>query len=236
MEYILEKHIWTEADFDQMSWHDTIVYKIALAGDLLLDIDYIHQWNEPEVMGLPYTFWLSPATLVFKDIRNLTFDIDALRRDAFEIDYISREETATGTEWTIVTQAGELIFTSQGYELFIRQAPTLQYGQSIGYEERNGASFERTTQQENPYLSSERYKNKKAKDDELYHYAKQHRRKQLELEALQEKRNNNEISMHEYLKQRKELNNTIEGYAYWIKGTRFALPESSRPGFNWGIK
>ena len=71
MTYQLEKKIWTDADFDKMGWHDSNIYKIRLTEDLELDIDYILQWNKPGLEGLPFTFWVAPATLVFKNIRNL---------------------------------------------------------------------------------------------------------------------------------------------------------------------
>lgn len=221
MEYILEKDIWTEADFDQMGWHDSTIYKMVLSGDLALDIDYIFKWNQPEVEGLIFTFWVAPSTLVFKSIRDLRFDLEVLLDDAFQIDDIEREETAAGIRWTIITQRGEMEFISEGYEQFVRQQPTFQYRQFIGYVERNGHSLERTTQQENPYLSGEAYKAKRVRDAELYDYAKRHRQKKLELESLQKKRENGEIGTKEYLLVKKELCNAIDGYGYWLKGTLF---------------
>ena len=51
MEYLLEKKIWTDADFAQMGWHDCRIYKLRLTRDLELDIDYIFRWNQPEIEG-----------------------------------------------------------------------------------------------------------------------------------------------------------------------------------------
>jgi hypothetical protein len=47
------KTIWTDADFDAMSWHDNAVHAVAFEPQpsdprrLLLDIDYIVEWVPP---------------------------------------------------------------------------------------------------------------------------------------------------------------------------------------------
>ena len=38
-------------DFEQMGWHDATVYGISLSKNLEIDLDYIFQWNQPEVEG-----------------------------------------------------------------------------------------------------------------------------------------------------------------------------------------
>src|SRR5439155_21640447 len=67
------KPVWTEADFDQMNWHDATVHGIAFreeagGADLLLDIDYIARWIEPVPPSEYFTFLVGPATLVFRDV------------------------------------------------------------------------------------------------------------------------------------------------------------------------
>src|SRR5690242_20793394 len=91
MSYNLEKNIWTENDFEQMGWHDAIIYKIAFGNNLLLDIDYIFQWNQPEIEGLGFTFWIAPATLCFRNVKNLKFDIDVAFDGAFQIEDLEKE-------------------------------------------------------------------------------------------------------------------------------------------------
>jgi hypothetical protein len=65
-----------------MSWHDNAVHAIAWApipgnpGRLLLDIDYILQWDAPEPPARTLSFWISPATLAFEPAWDLTTDID----------------------------------------------------------------------------------------------------------------------------------------------------------------
>ena len=50
--------VWSDADFEQMGWHDATVWAVAFlatdpretldsSGELALDIDYIVQWIEP---------------------------------------------------------------------------------------------------------------------------------------------------------------------------------------------
>lgn len=218
MEYTLEKSIWGEADFEQMGWHDVLIYEMAMTGDLELDIDYIFKWNEPEVKGGWFTFWISPCTLVFKQIRELKFDLDVVRitRYGFEIDYIERD----GDHYTIVTQIGDISFVCDGYEQFVRQQPTLQYRSFIGAE-RGEYTLDRITDQHNPLWKSERYIEQRKKDAELFEYVKKRKQKKLEMEALEEMRLNGEIDTKEFLRLKKELWAAIEGYGYWLKGTLF---------------
>lgn len=93
--YILEKRTWSHADFKEMGWHDSNIYRMALNSDLVLDIDYILKWNQPDLEGMPFTFWIAPATLVFKNITDLKFDIDLGFDDSFEIDDVKRVQSET---------------------------------------------------------------------------------------------------------------------------------------------
>lgn len=217
MEYTVEKFIWTEADFEQMGWHDVTIYQMAMTGDLEFDIDYIFRWNEPEVKGFRYTFWIAPCTMAFKEIRELRFDIDVVRSDGYQIDYIERKDD---DRWTIVTQNGEISFISEGYEMFVRQQPTFQYNKFIG-PTRDGYTLERITNQPNHYLNHETYIEKRRQEAELFGYAQKRKQKKLDLEALEERRLNGEIDTKEFLRLKKELWTAIEGYGYWLKGTQF---------------
>ncbi len=151
MSYNLTKKVWNDADFDQMIWHDCTIYKVRLTEDLEMDIDYILQWNEPEMQGFPFTYWVSPATLVFKKIRNFRFEFDATLQEPIEIEDIEREETKQGTKWTIITQQGDAEFFCEGYEQFIRQDPFCQFAQALSMSERNGICLDRITNQPNPH-------------------------------------------------------------------------------------
>lgn len=218
MTYDLEKLIWTDSDFEKMGWHDNHIYKIRLTADLELDIDYIIKWNPPDIEGLPYTFWVAPATLVFKDIRNLHFDFTTGFEGSFEIEDIERENK---NQWTIITRQGDIQFVSEGFEQFIRQKPSFQFGQQISYAERYGYSLDRVTNQENPNLLRDDIIDLRRQNLEHYENAKKRHLKRQEIETLIKARDNNEIDTKEYLLKKKEINELLYSYDFFLKGTLF---------------
>ena len=221
MDYKLEKQVWTDADFEQMGWHDCNIYKIRLTDDLELDIDYILQWNKPDLEGLPFTFWVAPATLVFKSVQNLTFDFDIGIEDAFEIEDIERTIDGNNNQWTIITRQGDIHFNSAGYEQYIRQQPFFEFGQSISFIDRNGFSLDRTTNQENSNSNRQDVVRQREKDLEDYENVKKRHIKKQELEQLIKARENNEVDTKQYLLKKKEINEWLFSYDYLLKGTRF---------------
>ncbi|MDX2048443.1 MAG: hypothetical protein SFU87_16775 [Chitinophagaceae bacterium] len=218
MTYDLEKSIWTDADFDKMGWHDNHIYRIRLTEDLELDIDYIFKWNQPDIDGLPYTFWVAPATLVFKSIRNLSFEFGTGFEGSFEIEDIERGDK---NHWTIITRQGDVQFTSEGFEQFIRQVPSFQFGQRISYTERYGYSLDRVTNQENPNLLRDDIIELRRQNLEHYENVKKRHLKKQELEALTKARDNNEIDTKHYLLKKKEINELLFSYDFFLKGTQF---------------
>lgn len=204
-----------------MGWHDNNVYKIGLTEDLELDIDYIFQWNKPELEGLPFTFWVAPATLVFRQIKNLCIELDTAFNNTFEIEDIKKTESDNGTTWTIITKQGDIEFISEGYTQYIRQEPTFQFGQFISYAERGAWTLEKTTNQENQDLTREDITNKKKQDLEHYENAKKRHLKRKEYEDLKQARNKIEIELKEYLTKKKEIKVMLDYYDYWLKGTKF---------------
>lgn len=216
--FTLEKEIWTDADFDLMGWHDALIYQIHYSGDLSFDIDYIFQWNDPLAPGMPFTFWVAPATLVFSNVRLKSLDIlTTFYDDAFEIDYIEREISGSAITWTIITQRGEMVFEADGFTQYIRQTPTFQYGQVIPYMERGGVSVERTTTQVNPYIQSGEYASQRQRKEESYSYAIKYRQAKQALNALQQKREAGEIDTKDFLVEKKRLNELLFSHSYWIK-------------------
>lgn len=218
MDYKLSKQVWTTADFEQMGWHDCNIYKIRLTDDLELDIDYILQWNKPDLEGLPFTFWVAPATLVFKSVQNLTFDFGIGFENAFEIEDIEKED---GNCWTIITRQGDIRFNSHGYEQYVRQQPFFEFGQTISFSERNGYSLDKTTNQENPNRNREDIVQQRQKDLEDYENVKKRHLKKQELEQLSKARENNELDTKQYLLKKKEINDQLFSYDYFLKGTKF---------------
>jgi hypothetical protein len=76
----IEKPVWTEADFEQMGWHDVHVHAVAFRPqifELWLDMDYIFRWVDPHDGETHYSFWVAPATLVFENVYDLKFDIES---------------------------------------------------------------------------------------------------------------------------------------------------------------
>ena len=223
MEYYLEKRIWTEDDFDKMGWHDCLIYCIRFSKDLEFDIDYILQWNEPALAGLPFTFWVAPSTLIFRNVYELAFELDTLlfSEGGFEIESIEQESIENGTVWTIVTQQGDIHFKSDGFQQYIRQEPFYQFGQTISYTERNGISLERTINQDNTIAKSDTTLEKRKKDFEHYEFAKERHLKRQEKEALINSRDKGEIELKLFLLKKKEITELIEKYDYELKDTRF---------------
>ncbi len=219
--YELEKKIWNDNDFDKMGWHDCRIYKIRLTEDLEFDIDYIFQWNKPELEGLPFTFWISPATLVFKQIKSLTFEVDTSFVDAIEINFIDKEVTDKGMLWTIVTQQGDFQFLCDGYEQFIRQEPFFQFSQTISHIERYGLCLDQTTNQNNPNRFKDDIVEQRKNDLEHFENAKKRHIKRQEKEELNKQREKNEIDLKQFLLKKKEIKEMLDYYNYWLKNTIF---------------
>lgn len=149
--YKLEKWLWTENDFEIMGWHDARVYAIAFSPEkfeIAFDIDYILQWVHPKQNETFFSFWVSPATLVFGNIYDIEFKVDSYS-GGLEIDAITRESIGaprnaqcTGKNeewaWTIECQEGEIKFRSTGYKQYLRAEPVLG-GQTLSLETRKMA-------------------------------------------------------------------------------------------------
>jgi len=150
--YQLEKTLWTETDFELMSWHDCPIHALSFDKEykILLDIDYIFSWvlmkNKRK-----YKFWISPCTLVFENVYDITFESD---HTTIIIDNISRENPQRPKnaeylnkdleyDWIIETTAGEISFKSVGFKQYVRQTPVLVGTQELDFEIRNGISFNR---------------------------------------------------------------------------------------------
>lgn len=153
-EYELEKWVWTENDFERMGWHDSQVYAFAFSPEtfeLLLDIDYIFQWVQPEPGEEFFKFWVAPVTLIFQNVYDVDFDLQIMTA-GLEIDSIIREQPRTPRNaeyienniewlWTLDCQQGEIKLWSAGYKQYIRAAPRFDKGQRLGLSARGGYSF-----------------------------------------------------------------------------------------------
>jgi hypothetical protein len=153
-QYVLEKWLWTEADFERMGWHDSRIHAVAFLSEpleLAFDIDYILQWVQPSEDQY-YRFWVAPATLVFQNVYELKLELEPF--EAVDIADIHRDDLRkprnaefigrdAGWRWRIETHDGDITFRAAGYEQHFRRAPIFGRFQSLDLPMRGGFSFER---------------------------------------------------------------------------------------------
>jgi len=148
-----EKALWTDADFEQMNWHDCPIKALTFNDhQLLLDIDYIFKWVLMKNKRR-YQFWISPCTLVFENVHAIELSSDYA---TLTIDNISRDNPAVPKnvehfdrdfefDWIIETIVGEISFKSVGYKQYVRRYPVLVSTQELDTGSRGGISFSATT-------------------------------------------------------------------------------------------
>lgn len=155
-EYEMEKWVWTDADFQQISWHDSPIYAFAfLAGsnEFVLDIDYILRWVQPTQDEAHFNFGVFPATLVFENACDIKFDLKTRYGIRIDIQKIDRRNPKVfeagflaGTNewhWVIEAQEGEISLDATGYKQFFRKKPFFQREQTLESDNRNRVSFYR---------------------------------------------------------------------------------------------
>jgi len=149
-QYKLDKHIWTETDFDNMRWHDNPIHAVTFGDnfELQLDIDYVFEWI---LKGKKYIFWIAPCTLIFENVYDLVFDVGPTT-PGLTIDSVTKENPQrpknsehinrdTEFDWTIEMQEGAITFKSIGFKQYVRRLPKLLRAQKLTLEERGGLSF-----------------------------------------------------------------------------------------------
>lgn len=149
----LEKAVWTDGDCDTMGWHDATVHAIAFHeneenAELLLDLDYIVRWFDPEPPAEHFTFLVAPATLVFANVWSLEGELGA-QRTLLQIQDIHRREpendrhrNASVRPWTIEGHDFELTFLASGFRQHFRDSPVHTASQRLELGARGGISFE----------------------------------------------------------------------------------------------
>lgn len=155
-EYILDKAIWTERDFDQMGWHDAQIHGMCFqekegnwTGDLAFDIDYIFKWVNPAEFEKYFTFWIAPCTLIFHDVIGLKINIDTADYSLEPIDIadIKMEVIKNGDlyeyNFEVELHIGQIAFKSyKGYTQTVRMLPKRVEQQILLPSERGGISFD----------------------------------------------------------------------------------------------
>ncbi|GAB2967975.1 hypothetical protein GCM10027048_43490 [Hymenobacter coalescens] len=220
--YELEKWLWTEADFDRMGWHDASVYAWRLAGEeLLLDIDYIFQWNQPEVEGAGFTFWVAPATLVFWEVQNVEFDFDFIgglsKENALEIDGIEKEPDG---EWVIQFHNGYLSFRAAGFTQYIRRTPSFEFGQQVSFPFRAGNSLEKITgEAQSGAFDFAEFRT--TNTWRLYQVMLEQMSVRHRLDQLLDARSAGHLDLKSFLLQKRDLQDRLNYLGIELRGTRF---------------
>lgn len=145
----MPEYFWTDAQFDDMSWHDCHVHALRLvegaygAGELLLDLDYIVEWR-CEAEGC--RFGIVPATLRFLEVTNLRLALDYAGPSAamgpFSIHAIERRaeprERYVAQVWSIVLNwpTGAITFEAKGFQQQGTGAWVLSAAQCLRADER----------------------------------------------------------------------------------------------------
>jgi hypothetical protein len=152
MPEVLEKTVWTEADFDRMGWHDASVHALAVLPDsfeLVLDIDYILKWVDAVPPNPHFSFWVSPATLVFHGVQDVETSISFQYIELPTIQDIHRPDPTSANRgdnparWKIELHQGSISFRADGFKQFFRREPVHGDQQEIDLEQRGGLSFAR---------------------------------------------------------------------------------------------
>ena len=146
----LAKTVWTNADFEELSWHDNTIHALAVdplgggPGRLLLDIDYIIEGVLPDPAQTRLSFWICPATLVFEPAWDLVTEIDmegwGFHMDLDEIERSGPDERGN-FDWTLTGDLVTIRLGARGFTMYLRQPPVYSDGFFLSVAERGGISF-----------------------------------------------------------------------------------------------
>lgn len=153
---------YTEADFENLSWHDCVIWRITPCipnsdvndptCDLALEIDFIVEWIHTD--GNRFKFRVAPATLVFHGVSALHIDIE-WDKDHFSVEMhpatireikreVIRDQPACldrpSYDWRICAgwpDAGEIALCAVGFTQTLLAEPVLMDEQSFSLRERN---------------------------------------------------------------------------------------------------
>lgn len=152
----LSKAVWTNADFGDMGWHDSLLHGIAFEATdnddpdfaLAIDLDYIVQWVHG---SSAFSFWVAPVTLVFENAWNVrvqgTFEQMDMAEvlDLHHVRHFSNLAGVEFDEWHLDGDGFDIRIDSSGFTQYFRQEPILTDAQWLSGEERGGVSFARTS-------------------------------------------------------------------------------------------
>ena len=147
----MKSQIWTDAQFEEMSWHDNHVHGLRIVetgkgeGDLILDVDHIVEWLNCE--GTGFNFRIVPVTLTFHGTMFLRLSLDYATPTAafspFMIHEIERRseqrDRYVAQLWKISISwpVGEIAFEARGFTQRGVGEPIHSEGQYLDPELRN---------------------------------------------------------------------------------------------------
>jgi len=152
----IEKWVWTNEDFERMSFHDVRVVAIASRANdasgwnysLLLDIDWIVEWLCDPV-SRACKFAVAPSTMVFENVSNVRFSGQPRLGSILDLDTITRCEnpkiqgaTLSTWRWRLVGHDAEVELDASGFKLYVRKPPVIIAEQQLDIAARGGISFE----------------------------------------------------------------------------------------------
>jgi hypothetical protein len=110
--------------FDEMNWHDNIVYSISLPSENLtlgLDIDHILEWKLPPDSPT-YNFVVAPALLLFENVSELKLNLSFGEYCGICIEVIKRGNPKLSPNGSVIlwdfqieTDRGLITFISTGF-------------------------------------------------------------------------------------------------------------------------
>ena len=148
----LSKAVWTDADFPVMGWHDCRIRAVSITeyeddtvppARLLLDLDYIVRWVEPVRPEKHFTFWVTPATLVFERAWDITGQLGPLHEllEIADVHRLASPDDQPDPLWHIEGQTFDVRLRAHGYRQYMRMPPQHVSQQVLTLAQRDGISF-----------------------------------------------------------------------------------------------
>lgn len=200
-DFSVEKWVYTQDDFDNLDWHDSLIRAFAFSRHLMFDLDFILK-RRPSPDS-PMKYWVAPSTCVFKNVFALKIHTEVEYGGRLQISEIERLDLAPDYwSWTIRTVHGHIEFLSGKFEQFIRTQPILLHSPEISIPIRKGLSFSEEVRGEVDYILYKKAWNARERIAEI---RKAMRKQQKLMEDLIEARNGLLIDVKTFLKRHKEI-------------------------------
>ncbi|MED7951119.1 hypothetical protein PUR61_08240 [Streptomyces sp. BE20] len=148
----LSKSVWSDTDFEEMGWHDATIHGLHVQQTddvlprLLFDLDYIVRWVHPVRPAKSFSFWVSPATLVFEEVWELEgelgFKDSSPELEIADVHQLVPDDSRKDLPlWHIEGHAFDLKFRASGFRQYVRHAPRLTPGPVLSSAARGGCCF-----------------------------------------------------------------------------------------------